>query len=72
MSYCDKIKLRLCVFSLQNSYLSRLNEIRDTLDTSPFFKTHEVKAHVQWLKPCFTAALCTAAAHEGATTNTNF
>ncbi|CAB1457887.1 unnamed protein product [Pleuronectes platessa] len=24
------------------SYLSRLNEIRDTLDTSPFFKTHEV------------------------------
>ncbi|XP_069371728.1 inositol-trisphosphate 3-kinase B isoform X2 [Paralichthys olivaceus] len=28
--------------SVLNSYLTRLKEIRDTLETSPFFKTHEV------------------------------
>lgn len=27
----------------QNTYLTRLEEIRDTLELSPFFKTHEVK-----------------------------
>ncbi|KAI7799984.1 inositol-trisphosphate 3-kinase B [Triplophysa rosa] len=28
--------------NILNSYLNRLNEIRDTLEVSPFFKTHEV------------------------------
>lgn len=30
-------------FSFQKCYQSRLEEIRDTLETSPFFKAHEVK-----------------------------
>lgn len=30
-------------FQLQNSYLNRLKGIRATLETSPFFKCHEVK-----------------------------
>lgn len=33
------------LFVLQKCYLSRLEEIRDTLETSSFFKAHEVKTH---------------------------
>ncbi|GLD74950.1 inositol-trisphosphate 3-kinase B [Lates japonicus] len=32
-----------------NVYLTRLNEIRDTLEISPFFKTHEISVvKTQW------------------------
>lgn len=34
-------------FQFQNSYLNRLKGIRATLETSPFFKCHEVKTRVQ-------------------------
>jgi len=41
---CEQKLKSLCVFSLssQSMYLTRLKEIRDTLEISPFFKTHEV------------------------------
>lgn len=37
--------IQFFLFALQKCYLSRLEEIRDTLETSPFFKAHEVKTH---------------------------
>lgn len=39
------------MFFVQKSYLSRLEEIRDTLETSPFFKAHEVKTHPRRTNP---------------------
>lgn len=48
-NWINKKNLNLCFFwfSFQNSYLTRLEEIRDTLEISPFFKTHEVKTQVE-------------------------
>lgn len=37
--------IQFFLFALQKCYLSSLEEIRDTLETSPFFKAHEVKTH---------------------------
>lgn len=51
-NWVNKIYKLVCVFFFffQNGYLARLKEIRDTLEISPFFKTHEVKTHFQWWK----------------------
>ena len=38
-------------FTLQKCYLSRLEEIRDTLETSAFFKAHEVKTYSRSTNP---------------------
>ena len=39
------IQLRQSVFSLQRKYLRRLKAIRATLESSPFFRSHEVCFH---------------------------
>lgn len=54
------ITLKACdlflFFIYQKSYMTRLQEVRDTLEISPFFKTHEVKTPLP-------AGLCNSAAH---------
>lgn len=45
--FINKSQPTFVCFFLQNTYLTRLEEIRDTLELSPFFKTHEVKRHTE-------------------------
>lgn len=59
-AFGEENKTKCCVFCffLQSVYLTRLNEIRDTLEISPFFKTHEVKTHCPLMETLITL-LCT-------------